>query len=141
MNIEDRGALYAEVRRILTPGGRFVTYDLVLRDGDVLFPVPWARDASASFLLSESDTRTTLERVGFKTVLWRDDTQLALDWFKTAIGAQRQSGPNLGLVMGPDFLVMTGNLARNLLENRPVCFPPSLCATEPIAAKCPWGSN
>jgi SAM-dependent methyltransferase len=38
MNIEDRMALYAEARRVLTPGGRFVTYDLVLRDGDVVFP-------------------------------------------------------------------------------------------------------
>jgi ubiquinone/menaquinone biosynthesis C-methylase UbiE len=44
MNIEDRTAHYAEVRRILTPGGRFATYDLVLRDGNVEYPVPWARD-------------------------------------------------------------------------------------------------
>ena len=34
------------------------------------------------------------------------------------MGAQPQSGLNLGLVMGPDFSVMTGNLARNLRENR-----------------------
>jgi SAM-dependent methyltransferase len=118
MNIEDRGALYREVRRILAPGGRFVTYDLVLRDEDVVYPLPWAGDASASFLLSECDTHTTLEGAGYKTVLWRDDTQVALDWFRTVMGAQTQSGPNLGLVMGPDFAIMTGNLARNLRENR-----------------------
>jgi len=118
MNIEDRGALYAEVRRILAPGGRFVAYDLVLRNGDVLYPVPWARDASASFLLTENDTRAALERAGYKTALWRDDTQLAQDWFKTIVGAQPQSGPNLAVVMGPDFPVMTGNLARNIRENR-----------------------
>src|SRR5579872_3391880 len=51
MNIEDRDAAYAEVRRVLAPGAKFITYDLVLRDGDVLYPAPWARDASASFLL------------------------------------------------------------------------------------------
>ena len=118
MNIEDRTALYAEVRRILASGGRLATYDLVLRDGDVVYPVPWARDASASFLLSESDTRTALERAGYKTILWRDDTQVALDWFRTLMGAQPQSGPSLGLVMGPDFPAMTGNLARNLRESR-----------------------
>jgi ubiquinone/menaquinone biosynthesis C-methylase UbiE len=84
MNVEDRTALYAEVRRILTVGGRLATYDLVLRDGDVVYPVPWARDASTSFLLSEGDTRTALEQAGFKAVLWRDDTQTALDWFKAA---------------------------------------------------------
>jgi len=77
MNLEDRDALYAEVRRILAPEGRFITYDLVLRDGDVLYPVPWTRDASASFLLSESDTRTALGQAGYKAVLWRDDTQAA----------------------------------------------------------------
>ena len=99
-------------------GGRFVTYDLVLCDGDVLYPVPWARDASASFLLSESDTRTALERAGYKAVLWRDDTEAAGDWFRTVMSAQPSRGPNLALVMGPDFPAMTGNLARNLRENR-----------------------
>ncbi|HKE26118.1 MAG TPA: hypothetical protein VKB88_27365, partial [Bryobacteraceae bacterium] len=62
--------------------------------------------------------RTALERAGYKTILWRDDTQVALDWFKTVVGAQAPSGPNLGLVMGPDFPAMIGNLARNLHENR-----------------------
>src|SRR5215468_3309935 len=118
MNIEDRVALYAEARRILTPGGRLAAYDLVFRDGAVVYPVPWARDTSTSFLLSEADTRTALEQAGFKAVLWRDDTQTALDWFKVTMAGSPPSGPNLGLVMGPDFPVMTGNLARNLRENR-----------------------
>jgi hypothetical protein len=118
MNIENRAALYAEVRRILAPGGRFATYDLVLRDGDVVYPAPWARDASTSFLLSEADTRAAIEQAGFKAVLWRDDTQTALEWFKAAMAAPPQSGLNLGVVMGPDFPAITGNLARNIRENR-----------------------
>ena len=118
MNIADRTALYKEMRRILAPGGRLATYDLVRRDGDVVYPAPWARDASASFLLTESETRTALEEAGYKAVLWRDDTEVALDWFKAVMGAQRQGGLNLGLAMGPDFPAMTGNLARNLRENR-----------------------
>jgi SAM-dependent methyltransferase len=118
MNIADRAALYKEMRRVLAPGGRFVIYDLVLRDGGVLYPVPWARDASASFLLTENDTRAALEQAGYKTVLWRDDTQIAQDWFKAAMTAQPQSGPNLAVVMGSDFPVMTSNLARSLRENR-----------------------
>jgi len=118
MNIEDRAGLYEEVRRVLTPGGRFATYDLVLRTGDVVYPAPWARTASTSFLLSEGDTRTALEQAGFKALLWRDDTQTALEWFKRATGTPQQNGLNLGLVMGPDFPAITGNLARNLGENR-----------------------
>jgi SAM-dependent methyltransferase len=118
MNVEDRAALYAEVRRSVAPGGRFATYDLVFRDGDVVYPAPWARDASTSFLLSEGDTRTALEQAGFKEVLWRDDTETALDWFKAAMAGGPPSGPNLGVVMGPDFAATIGNLARNLRENR-----------------------
>jgi len=122
MNVEDRAALYGEIRRILTPRGRFATYDLVLHEGDVVYPVPWARDASTSFLLSERETRTALEKAGFNAVLWRDDTQTALDWFKAAMAGSPASAPNpglnLGVVMGPDFAAMTANLARNLSENR-----------------------
>lgn len=118
MNIADRTALYREMRRILAPGGRLATYDLVLRDGDVVYPAPWARDALASFLLTESETRTALEDAGYKAVLWRDDTEVVLEWLKTVMVAQGQSGLNLGLVMGQDFPTMTGNLARNLRENR-----------------------
>ena len=118
MNIEDRAALYAEVHRILTPGGRFATYDVVLGDGDVVYPVPWARVASTSFLLGESDTRTALERAGFQAVLWRDDSQTVVDWFKATLAGPPASGPNLGVVLGPDFLAMTANLARNIREHR-----------------------
>ena len=118
MNIEDRAALYAEVRRIMAPGGRFATYDLVLRDGDVIYPTPWARDSSTSFLLSEGDTRTALEQAGFKAILWRDDSRTALEWFRTTMAGPPPSGPNLGVVMGEDFREMTGNLASNLREHR-----------------------
>ncbi|WP_158749267.1 class I SAM-dependent methyltransferase [Acidobacterium sp. S8] len=118
MNIEDRAALYVEVHRILTPGGQFVTHDVVLRDGDVAYPVPWARDVSTSFLRSESATRTALEQAGFNTTFWRDDTQIAIDWFKMMMAGSPPGGPNLGVVMGPDFPAIIGTLARNLRENR-----------------------
>lgn len=118
MNIEDRAALYGDVRRVLTPGGRLATYDLVLRDGDLVYPVPWARDAATSFLFSESYTRKALEEAGFKVAVWRDDTQIALDWFKVAMGGPQPSGLNLGIVMGPDFPTIAANLARNIRENR-----------------------
>ena len=82
-----------------------------------MYPAPWARDASTSFLLSELETRMALEQAKFKAVFWRDDTQSTIDWFKAAM-ANPSSGPNLGAVMGPDFPTIIGNLARNLRESR-----------------------
>ena len=116
MNVEDRPALYREVSRILPAGGRFVVYDLILQNGDVVYPVPWARTPETSFLLTEEETRKALIQAGFKIDLWRDDTQVALQWFKAATAAPPQSGLNLGVVMGSEFQSMTGNLARNLRE-------------------------
>jgi SAM-dependent methyltransferase len=129
MNIKDRAALYAAVRRILAPGGRLATYDLVSRDGDVVYPVPWARDPSTSFLLSEADTRTALEQAGFTANLWIDDTDPVLDWFK-AVGSP-PSGLNLGVVMGPDAQEKIANVARNLRENRLGVLSAVLTTAEP----------
>ena len=118
MNISDRPALYAEVRRVLKPSGRFATYDLVLKEGEIFYPAPWASNASTSFLLSAEATREALESAGFAAVLWRDDTQTALDWFNATAASPPTSGLNLGVVMGPEFPAITGNLARNIREGR-----------------------
>ncbi|KAA6464515.1 methyltransferase domain-containing protein [Acidobacteria bacterium AB60] len=118
MNIADRAALYSEVRRVLAPAGRLATYDIFQREGDVVYPVPWARDASASFLLTENQTRSTLEKAGFHVTLWRDDTQVAAEWFHATMAGPPPGPLNLGLVLGADFRVVVANLARNLREER-----------------------
>jgi SAM-dependent methyltransferase len=119
MNIADRPALYTETRRVLKPGGRFATYDLVLKDGEVIYPAPWARDPSTSFLLTADDTREALKAAGFAATLWRDDTQTAIDWFHAvAANTQPSGGLNLGIVMGGEFPSITGNLGRNLRDGR-----------------------
>ena len=51
-------------------------------------------------------------------MFWRDDTQIALDWFEAAMASAAPGALNLGLVIGPDFPVITRNLARNIHENR-----------------------
>jgi len=94
------------------------TYDLVIRQGDVAYPVPWARDASTSFLVSERDTRVLLEQAGFSPLLWRDDAETALEWFKTTMAGSTPNGLSLGVVMGPDMREMASNLAGNFREDR-----------------------
>lgn len=118
MNIQDRGALYDEVARVLRPGGRFGTYDLVIRRGEVAYPVPWAHDSSTSFLLTEADTRVALEQAGFTPIVWRDDTEAALEWFKKTMAGPPQNGLSLAVIMGQEMREMASNLARNVRENR-----------------------
>ncbi|MBZ9799379.1 class I SAM-dependent methyltransferase [Mesorhizobium sp. ES1-4] len=118
MNIADREGLYGEIRRVLKPGGRFATYDVVLNGGEPHYPVPWARSPAESFLLTAAETRARIERAGFETLVWQDDTEAGKAWFSQL----RTSGPppslNLGVVMGPDFAGLAANLGRNLGEGR-----------------------
>jgi sarcosine/dimethylglycine N-methyltransferase len=118
MNISDRARLYREIRRVLTPGGKFATFDVVLSSGDPHYPVPWAHTPTTSFLLSATATRDAIEAAGFNTLAWRDDSEAAKAW----VTQQRASGPspspNLSVVMGPDFAQLAANLGRNLLEGR-----------------------
>src|SRR3984893_12845146 len=52
MNIGDRVTLYREIRRVLKVGGKFATYDVVLKGGEPHYPVPWARTPATSFLFT-----------------------------------------------------------------------------------------
>jgi SAM-dependent methyltransferase len=124
MNIEDKAALYAEVRRVLKPGARFGIYDLLQGDGgDVLFPVPWARDASISFLVRPTELRALLEAAKFEISSWRDTTAQARLWVDQAMArvAEPVSPPSaLPLQFGADAKPMAQNVFRNLLEGRVV---------------------
>jgi MPBQ/MSBQ methyltransferase len=51
MNVADKAGLFAEVARVLRPGGSFAVYDAMrVGPGDPTFPLPWAGTAAISFL-------------------------------------------------------------------------------------------
>ncbi|MBZ9883406.1 methyltransferase domain-containing protein [Mesorhizobium sp. CA10] len=118
MNIADRPLLYREIRRVLRPGGKFATFDVVLNGGDPHYPVPWAKTPGESFLLTAEATCEAIEAAGFGTLVRRDDTAAAKAWFAEL----RASGPppslNLGVIMGQGFADFATNLGRNLMEGR-----------------------
>jgi ubiquinone/menaquinone biosynthesis C-methylase UbiE len=118
MNIVERARLYHEIRRVLKPGGRFATFDVVLEGGEPHYPVPWARTPEASFLLTAAQTGEAIEQAGFRTMVWRDDTEVAKTWFAELRASGPPPSPNLGLVMGPDIADLAANLGRNLMQGR-----------------------
>jgi SAM-dependent methyltransferase len=118
MNISDRARLYREIRRVLKPGGRFATFDVVLNSGEPHYPVPWARTSATNFLLTAAATREAVEPAGFRTLAWKDDTEAAKAWFAQMRASGPPPSPNLGVVMGSEFAQLAANLGRNLMEGR-----------------------
>jgi SAM-dependent methyltransferase len=118
MNVADRAQLYSEIWRVLKPGGRFATFDVVSNGGEPHYPLPWARTPATSFLLSPAATREAIERAGFRTLTWQDDTEAAKAWFMELRASGAPPSPNLGVVMGPDIAQLAANLGRNLMEGR-----------------------
>lgn len=119
MNIADRPRLYSEMYRVLKKGGRLALYDAIGIDGrEPLYPVPWARDPSTSFLLNAEATRAVLEKSGFTIRTWRDVSEESRQWF--AAQKPPATPPKLGihLMLGPDFRIMSGNFGRNVTEGR-----------------------
>jgi SAM-dependent methyltransferase len=132
MNIADRGRLYAAIRRVLVPGGRFALYDVVSGNGEPLsFPVPWARDPETSFLLTADETRAAVAAAGFEEASFAERTDTVVQgarfWARTvdpppgaAPAAPPAPPPQFDLrdVMGDDFAQLSANLRADLVEGR-----------------------
>jgi len=122
MNVPDTPRMYAEVARVLAPGGRFVHHDIVAGpDGPPYFPVPWASEPAASFLQPPGSIDDQIEAAGLVKRDWReltDDVIANLRATREARAAGEPESPGPHLVLGPSFHDMRANLGRSLEDGR-----------------------
>ena len=122
MNIPDKLGLYAEAARLLRPGGRFVVYDVLQGEGgEVRYPVPWANDATTSFLATPADMRDLLGAAGFTVLSEVDSSDASLEWFQQMRARITRDGPppvTFAAFLGDAFGQMAANQVANLAEGR-----------------------
>lgn len=122
MNIADKNRFYAEIARVLKPGGRLLFHDIFRGPGDSpLYPTPWAEDASMSKLATETEARSIMEQEGLEIDQWLVTDQESIEHFKNKGAQIKADGPppiSTHLLMGENSRNKVQNYIRNLSEGR-----------------------
>ena len=104
MNIRHKLKFYSEIERVLTEQGTFIYYDIFRTEsGKVNYPVPWANDASMSFLGTTSNMDDILERLCFKNILTTDQSYKGIIFLQDLFEKLKKHGPptlGLNVLMG-----------------------------------------
>lgn len=120
MNIEDKSAVFAEITRVLKPGGLLAVYD-VMRVGEepLDYPVAWAQDESTSFVARVVTYQAAMEGAGLSVYAIEDKRALGLEFFARMKARMAASGPpplGLHLLMGQDAGVKASNMAASIAK-------------------------
>jgi ubiquinone/menaquinone biosynthesis C-methylase UbiE len=122
MNIAAKDKMYLEARRVLKPSGIFAVYDVLQGEGgEVLYPVPWARDPSISHVATPDEMKTLLSGAGLKLLETQDSTEESQSFFEKMTTQMAKTGTSpvvWQLFLGDDFPTMARNQVRNVTERR-----------------------
>jgi sarcosine/dimethylglycine N-methyltransferase len=115
MNIADKQQLYAEIHRVLKPGGRYAFQEMLVgKAAASYFPLPWATDPADSFLITEQDMHSLLRKCGLDAELFEDTSETHLR--RTAANAAPATPGQLSLGVFVDDLARKAANAKRTLE-------------------------
>lgn len=122
MNIEDKVKFYSEINRVLKNNGALIYYDIFKKNNeDVNYPVPWANNASISYLQTIANMDSILNNLGLSKTQTTDQTEGAIAFLhelfnKIKTNAQKKLG--LNVLMGSSTKEKLGNVQKALETNK-----------------------
>jgi len=118
MNIDDKALLFSEISRVLKPGAFFGVYDVMReKEGELIYPVPWATESSTSKLSTPDQYRQALSDAGFKISNENNRRDFALEFFKKLREKTEASGGPPPLGLHTLMQESTMNKIKNMIEN------------------------
>jgi len=122
MNIKDKSKFYSEIERVLSGKGTFVYYDIFRKNGeDVDYPVPWANDASLSFLDTPANMKCILRELGFRKIQSTDQSHKGSQFLTGLFEKLKKNGPpkiGLNVLMGTSTKEKLVNILKGLKEEK-----------------------
>lgn len=120
MNIDNKAGLFAEIGRVLKPGGLLAVYDVMTVGEEILeYPVAWAKDESTSFVATAAAYQSATETAGLSVNAIEAKRELGLEFFARMKARMAESGPpplGLHILMGQDAGVKAGNMAAGIAK-------------------------
>ena len=102
-HIQDKEALFTELRRVLRPGGRLTIFEPCLGPGEIPPHLVARGDNSAVyFVASADDYRRMVPASGFQELVWRDVTPQGVMWTRALVEAHEAGEP---IPLGRDLVV------------------------------------
>jgi ubiquinone/menaquinone biosynthesis C-methylase UbiE len=138
MNIADKKQFYAEITRVLKPGGRFVYYDIFsIGHQAISFPVPWAGTADLSHLQTIDEVRDRFAENDLQVITTTDQTSSGIVFFKRLlerIATQGAPPVSLQLLIGESFAEKIQNLYTSLIEKK-IYLESGICSKAELLTK------
>jgi sarcosine/dimethylglycine N-methyltransferase len=123
MNVPDHSRLFAEMHRVLVPGGTLALEAVFAGPVEgVILPTFWASAPELNFLMAPAVARALLGTAGFREVLWQDTTADTLEHARRR--RPPAPAPEAAPALGRDTIVLEDvarkieNAVRNLEQER-----------------------
>lgn len=122
MNVEDKAAFFAEVFRVLEPGGTFAFEAVVAGNGEpVVLPAFWAARPEHNFLVTYDSLERLLETAGLARVALEDTTAHVIEMAhkrRAALASEDPAELTIAVIVPDDVQVKMANALLNNVEGR-----------------------